>query len=120
MAEQEAEPGAGNIAITLEGKELELVPTLQACMLISGIAGGLHAAAQRCGMLDMDTICQVIKAGLGLNPRQAQMLPKAAYETGLMSLSGPCIDFINVVGNGGRPLPPEGEEEPDEDPLPPA
>jgi len=115
-------PGAGNIPIELDGKQLQMVPTLAACLAISRIAGGLHAAVQRCAQLDMDTICAVIQAGLNLNPNQAKMLPGAAFNAGLMTLSAPCIDFINVVANGGRPieLDEEGEGDADADPLGPA
>jgi hypothetical protein len=112
----EAEPGSGNIEFELDGESMVLVPTLQACIDISNIAGGLDAARVRCQQLDFDTICRVIIAGLTLNPRQAKMIPDAVYKTGLIQLHGVCIDFIHVVGNGGRPLP---EEEPDEEPDPP-
>lgn len=111
----DAEKGAGNVLIELDGKEMELVPTLQACMTISRIAGGLNAAVQRCLNLDADTICQIITAGLALNPKQAQAVPEAAYKTGLIGLSAPCIDFINVVGNGGRPVVHEDEDGEDGD-----
>lgn len=117
----EAQIGEGRISFELDGKEMELVPSLAACMAISSFAGGLNAAVQRCLNLDMMTIVEVIKAGLGLNPTQARMVPEAVFRTGLIALSAPCIDFINVVGNGGRPL----LDDPDEadtpaDPMSPA
>lgn len=118
----DAAPGAGNIPIELDGKDMELVPTLQACITISGIAGGLNAAVQRCLQLDFDTICQIVTAGLGLNPNQARQVPDAVFRTGLISLSAPCIDFVNVVANGGRPLPDDEElgEDAGEGPREPA
>lgn len=114
----EAEPGSGNIIITLDGKEMELVPTLQACIAISKIAGGLNAAVQRCLQLDFDTVCQIVTAGLGLNPVQAKQIPDAVYKTGVIELSGQCIDFVNIVANGGRPL--EEEDQDEADPPKPA
>lgn len=117
----EAAPGAGNIAIELDGKPVELKPTLQACIAISGIAGGLNAAVQRCLQLDFDTICQVVTAGLGLNPVQSRQVPDLVFRAGMMQLSGPCIDFINVVANGGRPVTDdEGDGSADENPPQPA
>lgn len=104
-------PGAGNVWIELDGKEHELVPTLQACMAISKIAGGLNAAVQRCLQLDFDTICAIIIAGLSLNPNQAKKVPEAVFKTGLIPLSGPCIDFINIIGNGGRPIEDDEDQE---------
>lgn len=117
----EAEPGAGDIPIVLNGKELVLQPSLGACIAISAMAGGLNVAQQRCQQLDFGTICDVIAAGLGLNPTQARALPEAVYKTGLIDLHAKCIDFIGVVANGGQPLPEvEEEQEPAGDPPEPA
>lgn len=117
----EALPGAGNVHFELDGKPMELVPSLQACIAISGIAGGLNAAIQRCLALDFETICAVITAGLNLNPTQAKNLREAVFRTGLIDLSGPCIEFVHVVSNGGRPVEDEeGGDEADQDPPPPA
>lgn len=114
----EAAPGAGNIPITLDGKEMELVPTLDACIRISAIGGGISAASQRCRQLDFDTVCQIVSAGLGLNPVQAKTVPPAVYKTGLIAIAEACIDFCHVVANGGRP-PEEQEGQDDENPDPP-
>ena len=106
------EPGAGDIPILLDGKQQVLQPSLQACLTVSKLHGGLNAAVQRCAALDFETICAVITAGLGLNPTQARMIPEAVYRTGTIQLYGPCVDFIHVIANGGRPIPlpdPDGE-----------
>jgi hypothetical protein len=100
----EAGPGAGNIEIEIDGKAMPMVPTAAACLAISRIAGGLNAAVQRCLQLDFDTITAVITAGLNLNPTQAKKLPDAIFKAGLISLASPCVDFIHVVSNGGRPI----------------
>ncbi len=112
----EASPGAGDIQIELAGKTMTMVPSAQACMAISRLHGGLNAAVQRCAVMDFDTICAVIQAGLGLNPNQARMVPDAVYTAGTMFLSAACIDFIHVVANGGRPLPADAEDQ-EPDPL---
>lgn len=124
----EPTPGAGDISIELDGKEMLLRPSLQACMAISSIAGGLNAAVNRCIALDFDTICSIVSAGLGLNPTQAKTVPEAVYRQGLISLSGPCIEFIHVIGNGGKPVEDDDDDDDDtgedqntdENPLPPA
>ena len=100
----EAFPGDGDVEIELDGKLHTLKPSLDACIKISRLAGGLNAAVQRCLQLDFDTICEVVIAGLSLNPRQAQQIPAAVFQTGAIQLSAPCIDFINICGNGGRPI----------------
>lgn len=120
MADQEPALGAGDVPFQLDGKDMVLAPSVQACLRISRIGGGLNAAVQRCLALDMDTICEIITAGLNLNPTQAKMVPEAVYRTGLFNLSAPCIDFINIVGNGGQPLPEEEGSEQQPDPLRPA
>lgn len=114
----EAQPGAGNVALELDGKAFELRPSVGACMAISKMGGGsgMHGMVARCGALDFDSIKAVIVAGLSLNPNQARSIDEAIFRTGLMDLAGPCIDFINVVANGGRPV--EDEEGDDgSDPL---
>jgi hypothetical protein len=90
-------------------------------MAISALGGGLNSAVNRCVALDFDTICQIITAGLGLNPVQAKMVPQAVYRQGLLSLSGPCIEFVHVIGNGGRAIEDEeGEGDGDDNPTGPA
>jgi hypothetical protein len=110
----EADVGAGNVPIELDGKSFELKPSLAACMSISklGGGGGMHTMVARCGALDFDAIHAVITAGLGLNPTQAKNLGEAIYKTGLMDLASPCIDFINMIANGGRPVEEGGDEDP--------
>lgn len=123
MSDDAAMPGDGNIPIRLDGKDHELVPSMAACIAISRIAGGLNAASARVLALDIETVCSIIIAGLGLNPTQAKMVPEAVYRTGLIQLAAPCVDFIRVVANGGRALSDddddqEGEQSPN--PLMPA
>lgn len=114
----DAEIGAGDIEVQLDGAPYTLKPTLEACMAISRIGGGLQAAVQRCINLDMETICDIIAAGLSANPTQRKkMIPELVFKTGLIALSAPCIEFIHVVGNGGRPLP-EEEAEAEQPPFP--
>jgi hypothetical protein len=109
--ESTAEPGSGFVDIELDGKPLQLKPSLEACIGISNIAGGLNAAVVRCRQLDFDSICQVITLGIGLNQSQRKMVPEAVFRQGLIDLAGPCIEFIHIVANGGKPLPPDGEDQ---------
>jgi len=112
----EREINGGRIAITLEGREAFLEPSLEACVEISAIAGGMNAAIERCLRLDFQTICEVIGAGLVTNGKRLspnlrqRELPKSVYDAGLIYLHGKAIDFIHVVANGGR-LPEEVDEE---------
>lgn len=108
------EIGAGDVEIDLGGEVLVLRPTLDACMRINKIAGGMNAAANGVASLNFDIICDVIAAGLGANPTQRQkLIPEKVYMAGMINLAGPCIRFIRIVNNGGRP--PVDEEDGESD-----
>lgn len=116
----------GRISITMEGRETFLEPTLEACVEISQIAGGLTAAVARCQQMDFETICRVIGAGIIVNGKRLspnvrqKELPKSIYEAGLFYTSGKAIEFIRLVANGGK-LPDEEEEGGEgDDPLSPS
>lgn len=112
--------GEGRLPIELQGKSFELVPSLGACIEISGQSGGINGAVQRCLQLNFETICAVIGAGIEvggkrLNPRQREdMLPQAIYEAGLIAISAICVDFLHIVANGGR-MPSDDEEDEDQE-----
>ena len=115
------QPGAGDVRIELDGKELVLRSSLEACIKISGLAGGMHAAIQRCAALNFETIAEIIGVGLGANPNQMKQVREGVYRTGLIALHGKCIDFVHIVANGGRPLPEDTEDrDTDADPINPA
>lgn len=118
-AETEVKDGPGLedavVEIELDGRTHKLVPSMNACLGISDIDGGGAMAAMRCERLDLRTICKVIELGVGFNPRQAQMIPEAVYKAGVMKCAGPCIEFINIVNNGGKRL--KDDEPEDDDPL---
>lgn len=111
----EAEIGAGDIPIELGGKEYALKPSLAACLAISrlGGTGGLNAVWQRLSAHDFDCIVAVVAAGLG---GHAKELPQLIWDAGVFEVAPKCIDFVRVVGNGGRPKAPEDEDKP-EDPT---
>lgn len=114
--------GGGRVAITLDGVEYALEPSLEACLELAKSPVGMRGLADRCNALHFETVCAVVGAGLRpngkpLNPRQRDhMIPKAVYEAGIIDVAGICIEYLNVITNGGRPLPDEPEEdEPEED-----
>lgn len=98
-----AEPGAGDVPLVLSGKEHVLSPSLDACLRLSRAPGGVLGLIDRCSRLDFDTICDVISAGLNVNPTQRKRLVEpAVYETGMINLFGPAIKFLRVIANGGQ------------------
>lgn len=106
-----AEYGIGNVQIVIDGEEFFLKPTLKACMNLSRIAGGITLLNQKCVSYDFDTILQIIKEGLGVNSKD---LAEKVWKTGLINLAVPCIRFLHVLANGGRPLDEVEEEKTEE------
>lgn len=98
------EIGAGDVPITIDGNDVVLRPTLEACLSINKNYGNLQTALNRLIAFDFDTTCDIIKIGLGLNPNQAKDLPKAVFEAGVIDLRPACLDFIHNILNGGRPI----------------
>lgn len=110
---------SGNIEIQLGDKIYELKPSLEACLAISRLKGGLFEVRRKIAALDFDTIADVIGFGIGVNPSQRQrMLPKLVYEAGLFDLSGPCIDYVLMVGNKGKAFDDEKPGDDQADPRP--
>lgn len=113
--------GGAYVEIELDGKPCRLVPSLEACIEISKMGGGLAGADQRVRSLNFETICAIVGAGIEvdgqkLNPRQkAELLPKAVYEAGIFDVMAKCLEFIALIGNGGKwPSETEVEEEADD------
>lgn len=117
----DAAPGGGRVEFELDGKPVALVPSLEACLEISKLAGGLAGAFQRCQMLNFETILAIVGVGIEieghrLNPGQRQkLLPGAIYNAGVVAIAAHCMNFITIIGRGGRPLDLEGDEDDDGD-----
>lgn len=111
------EVGGGIVKLQLDGKDYELVPTLDACIEISKVSGGLNGAVQRLQQLDFETMCMVIGSGLRvdgkkLNARQRDdLVPEAVFRTGLAPVAADCINFCRLIANGGRALEDSGDDE---------
>lgn len=113
MAEEKGkpEPGAGDVIITLAGKEHTMRPTLEACMAISKLAGGAQNVLKRCFDQDFDMLVDVISIGTGYTSlKERQLIQQAVYETGTIRIAGDCMLFVRIVNNGGR-LPDDGDDE---------
>lgn len=112
------EPGAGAVAITLEGRDVQLVPSLEACLEIASRPEGIEGTVARLMSLHFPTYCEVIGAGLVIdgnrlsNTLRQRELPKTIFEAGMIQLQAACVTFCHIVANGGRPL--EVDEDEDE------
>lgn len=108
---EEAKPrlGAGDVPVEIDGEKFTLVPTLNAARVLSA-RDGLRGAMRRVLDLDTNTILEVVGAGLthdGYRP-PADMAERI-WRTGFMLSAGGVADaaftYLNVLANGGRPLP---------------
>jgi hypothetical protein len=95
---------AGDVPITLAGERRVLRPTLRAVTTISASCGGLRKAMTAIGECDIGVMTTVIRAGLNLTDQEAKKVPELIYETGVLELTGPLIDFLINLANGGKPL----------------
>lgn len=107
------EMGAGDVAITIDGKEYTLKPTLKAAQELSR-NNGIGGMVQRCASLELDAIVQVIAAGLG---RTSRDLSEKVYSTGVRNVAPAVITFLTNLSNGGRPITEEELKELEKSPL---
>lgn len=102
--------GSGNVTVKILDEEYTLVPNLRAAKAISSKYGGGLAAVGRIGQMDIDVIVDIIATGLSLTPNGIKKfanetgLEEAVFKTGLFELSGPCVKFVHILMNGGKPV----------------
>lgn len=100
----------GEVAITLDGKEYTLVPTLRAMRALSRHAGGMRGLLTAIVQQDFDAASAVVVHGTGRNDREA--LETALYRSGLTDATlMPMLQYVENLMNGGKPArPPSGDE----------
>lgn len=101
--------GDGDVPITIDGKDYMLTPSYKACSNLARNGEGLSSLIRRCANLELDVLTRVVAEGLGRNPPD---LGDKLYKSGLRNMSGPCIDFLVNISNGGKPVPKEEGERP--------
>lgn len=105
---KEVSVGDGDVPISIDGKQFVLKPSYKACVALATGGDGLRALISRCANLELDTIHRIVAEGLGRNPND---LREKLYAAGLRNVSGPCIDYLVVLSNGGRPVPKDEDKE---------
>jgi hypothetical protein len=109
---KKADPGAGDVPLTLDGEELVLRPSLEACRAISKLAGESLAVAVGRVMerLDFEFIVEVVALGLGeSSPNIKKQIAEKIYRQGVITVAANVVQYIRSVMNGGR--------RPDDDPF---
>lgn len=104
MSENNTSPGAGNVEISLDGENVMLKPSLNACQAISRQSGGMSAAVAAVGRFDFDLIVSVVTLGLAATGDAAKSMPDKVWRTGLTDLVGPVTKYLMIIANGGRPV----------------
>ncbi len=96
---------AGEVQITLDDEDLVLKPTLRAMTQISRTYGGLAKARTELVAENVDAVAYIIRVGSGMNDRDAKDLAERVWRNGITGeLLVPLINFVNILGNGGKPL----------------
>jgi len=90
---------AGEVRITLAGKDLVLRSSLRAARAVSAGQDGFVGALQRVARYDFDAFASIIAVGIG---KEASEVEDAVYETGLPSLIDPVSKYVGYLMRGGR------------------
>lgn len=103
-------PGAGDVTFDLAGQTVTLKCSPQAALAISRQPGSFYGTGNIPGVVDrimgrdIDTICAVIRAGLGLAPGAVPDLAAQVYQSGLLGIGSAVLPFIGNLANGGKPI----------------
>lgn len=98
--------GKAEVKITLDGIDHVMKPTYGAAKGINRHFGGLRAALEEVTKLNADAMEVIIAYGLDLTPRgQKEMkLGERIYEQGIPHCAAPCVEFLTLLMNGGKPI----------------
>ncbi len=104
----------GEFKLTLGENNLTLRCTPAALRAIETDHGGLRNVFSKLYQVEFKTIKDIIKAGLigGLKYDES-VLEQEIFDHGLIDLLEPLTEFLNLLGNGGRP-PEKKKDEPTE------
>lgn len=100
----------GEVSISLNGEIVVLKPSINAWRSISRQYGGMIPASQKLQSFDIDAMVFVIQTGAQLSGDAARNLDRRVYENGIAELLRPLIEYLNLLGNGGRPPSDAGDE----------
>lgn len=102
---------SGEIQVILNEEDLILVPSIKAFNMINRQFDGLANARAALVRENSDAVVFVLRLGLNLSDRDARDLPDRVYKNGITAeLLIPLIKYVAILGNGGRPLPDEPED----------
>lgn len=97
---------AGEVRISLDGKDLVLRSSLRAARAVSADQDGFVGALQRLARFDFDAFVSIIAVGIG---KDASDIEDAVYEAGLETLVDPVSKYVGYLMRGGREAKKAGE-----------
>lgn len=107
----ESKINSGETPIFFDGEDMVLRPTLRAATTINRQFDGFQNARNALVRENFDAVVFILRMGLNLSDKDARNLPDRVYENGITAeLLIPLIKYVAVLGNGGRALPDEPED----------
>ena len=96
-------------------KTRELNVSLDAFRRVSKVFGGLVPAYNKVTSLDQESFAQILLLGSDLSPSDMEKsqpeYERDLFETGMIDLQRPLLDYLNLLASGGRQAkPPEAEK----------
>lgn len=111
MDEANRAPGAGDVILQLGEEVITLRPTPEAAIRLCRRPGGLASTIagketcfSRVASCDIDEMCEVIRAGVGVGPNTDRNLPEKIFRAGLFDVRTALTIFLGTIGNGGNPV----------------
>lgn len=92
----------GEVAITLDGVEHTLKPSLQAFSALSARYDNYGQLLGRIASGNVPAIIFTLRQGLGYNDQQAKKLPDVVFKTGISTITDPLSDFVYRLYNSGK------------------
>ena len=97
---------AGEVEVSVNGKDYVLKPTLRAAQLISRNFGGYAQARAQLASETLEAATYILRVGSGLPDKELKDLDDQVWKNGMTAeLILPLMRYVAVLGNGGRPLP---------------
>lgn len=95
----------GEIALSLNGREYVLRPTLRALKEINAHFGGMQNIIQTLLKLNFNDLLTIIRIGAGVPNANLARLEDDLFRAGMTdAVLVPLIDYLQTLMNGGRPV----------------
>ena len=92
----------GQITITLDGFDRELIPSVDAIVKLSRTYDGLAGILANIRQMNLDAYVATIRYGLQISDKEAKDLPAKVYEAGIIELMAPLTEYVMLLLRGGR------------------